>query len=352
MISYDINSIVLAASQQLDKGNSSFAMALCEAGLELDPDNPSMLAIKGFAYFMAGKTDSAYQLICQAIEKRPQSAVALYYAGEFNRLNNRIDLAFPCFSNAARLLPFYDPPVTRLCEIRFKPPDYFYFLTKIHEILSPKSYFEIGVMTGDSFKLAGKAHSAIGVDPNPGENVNSIHSHGRIFRMTSDDFFSKVDVPSILMNRTIDLSFIDGMHLFEYVLRDFANVEQYCHNSSVILLHDCLPVDEVVTLRDRRTGFWTGDTWKIVPCLRKHRPDLRIHTIDTPPSGLTIVSNLNPNAFAGDYDLKTMIKEFLEIPFRNDNGYLKEVFGMLPNVDESIAMSGIDREIFSAEALV
>jgi hypothetical protein len=40
---------------------------------------------------------------------------------------------------------------------------------------------------------------------------------------------------------TIDRAFIDGMHCFEFVLRDFINTERYMSWTSVIVFNDVLP---------------------------------------------------------------------------------------------------------------
>jgi hypothetical protein len=40
--------------------------------------------------------------------------------------------------------------------------------------------------------------------------------------------------------------------------------------------------------------MWTGDVWKTVVALREFRPDLVVRTIDLGPTGLTLVTNLNP----------------------------------------------------------
>ena len=62
---------------------------------------------------------------------------------------------------------------------------------------------------------------------------------------------------------------------------------------SIILIHDTLPLDEVTQRPEREKGFYTGDVWKIVPCLRALRPDLEVFTIATPSSGLTVVAGLD-----------------------------------------------------------
>ena len=48
-----------------------------------------------------------------------------------------------------------------------------------------------------------------------------------------------------------ELVFIDGLHLFEQVLRDLINVERHSTTDTVVLLHDCLPLDEVTSGRRR-----------------------------------------------------------------------------------------------------
>ena len=67
-----------------------------------------------------------------------------------------------------------------------------------------------------------------------------------LFEMTSDHFFATQDLPR-LFPKGIDLSFLDGMHLFEFRLRDFLNTEQLARRYLVIVLHDCCPVSTETT---------------------------------------------------------------------------------------------------------
>lgn len=178
--------------------------------------------------------------------------------------------------------------------------DYYFWLQRFHESLQPKTYVEIGLGHGRSLALAGPRTLAIGIDPYQGNwerlNYVSPHSPATLFPLTSDDFFVRHDLRQVIGKDTFDLAFIDGLHLFEQVLNDFINLERYARKDSVILIHDCLPIAPIVAERDRRTGFWTGDVWRIIPCLKSFRPDLRIVTIPTKPSGLAVVTNLDPTS--------------------------------------------------------
>lgn len=117
-----------------------------------------------------------------------------------------------------------------------------------------------------------------------------------IVEATSDEFFARNDLRGLLGGLEVDLAFIDGMHLFEFALRDFINLERACGRDSVIAVHDCDPPNAEAAARERTTAFWTGDVWKLVLCLKRHRPDLRVAVVDVPPSGLGIVTNLDPGS--------------------------------------------------------
>jgi hypothetical protein len=71
------------------------------------------------------------------------------------------------------------------------------------------------------------------------------------------------------------------MPLFGYALRDFIDVEKHAAWSSLIVFDDMLPrgVDEAAP--DRHTNAWTGDVYKIIPALQRHRLDLTVVSLDT-----------------------------------------------------------------------
>lgn len=176
------------------------------------------------------------------------------------------------------------------------------FLNALHTQLKPRSYLEVGTSKGISLAIA--RCDTIAVDPHFQLNVTATGERTRtfFFQMTSDDFFATESAPSLL-GRPVDIAFLDGMHRFEYLLRDLIGTEAVCHPRSLILLHDCVPANTRMASRQARpgdssegdtAGWWTGDVWKMLPILREYRPDLRLHVLDCPPTGLVAITRLDP----------------------------------------------------------
>jgi hypothetical protein len=164
-------------------------------------------------------------------------------------------------------------------------------LARLHEVLKPDLYLEIGVRSGGSLRLA--KGRAIGVDPDYQIRVK-LPQQTTLYRMTSDDFFEKAG-PEVFQG-AVDLAFIDGLHLFEFALRDFMNVERAASSSGVIVIDDVFPNHPKQGMRERCTRRWTGDIWKLLPCLRRYRPDLTLIPLDTVPTGLLLIAGLDPQS--------------------------------------------------------
>ena len=169
-------------------------------------------------------------------------------------------------------------------------PSYLVLLGEIHERLAPRTYLEIGVHEGDSLRLARSGTRAVGIDPEPCLREPADAS---VFTATSDDFFARHDLREVFDGVALDLAFIDGMHLFEFVLRDLINIGRYAGPTTTVLVHDCYPISAETATREHRTYLWTGDVWKIVLCLKDVCPEVDIHVVDAPPAGLGIVRNLD-----------------------------------------------------------
>jgi hypothetical protein len=114
--------------------------------------------------------------------------------------------------------------------------------------------------------------------------------------MTSDAFFECHNLAEFLEAPYFSLAFIDGLHLFEQALADFTHLERFAGPDSIIMIHDCLPLDRVTSDRSRTTDFYSGDIWKLARCLKEQRPDLKMTTVRARPTGLCLVSGLNPHS--------------------------------------------------------
>ncbi len=180
--------------------------------------------------------------------------------------------------------------------------DYIDILGHLLDLREPESYVEIGVEFGTTLKLVKPPTRAIGIDPEP-QIEGSLAENISLYRSTSDNFFAENDLGAIL-GSPFDIAFIDGLHVFEQVLRDFINFEKYAGPDSLILIHDCLPLDRQTASRTRNTQFWSGDVWKIVPCLKRERPDLSLFTIPAYPTGLCLIGGLDSgsNLLSKNYD--------------------------------------------------
>jgi methyltransferase family protein len=161
------------------------------------------------------------------------------------------------------------------------------FLGMLHDSLQPRGYLEIGVQFGDSLRLA--RCPAIGIDPEP-------HLQGhfpgttQVARTTSDNYF-EAGPPAL---EYIDLAFIDGMHLFEYALRDFMNMELYSNPRTVVVFDDVLPRNQHEAARAQCPGDWTGDVWKVPKLLEAYRRDLKLYWVNTEPTGTCVVYGFKP----------------------------------------------------------
>lgn len=232
---------------------------------------------------------------------------------------------------------------------RHPGPFYFDFFEAMGRILRPRSYFEIG--TKEGYSLARFGCDAVCVDPDFALSYDALQKRTRthFYQQTSDAFFAENDIRDFF-RQGVDVAFLDGLHLYEFLLRDFINTERSCHARSVIVMHDCLPLNERMAERTQRWDssepdeihdWWTGDVWKVLLILAKYRPDLRIHCIDCPPTGLVVVTGLNPQ----DRRLAAQYQE-IEAEFRcvelSDIG-IPAIWNLFPTLDSvAILRSPLD----------
>lgn len=175
-----------------------------------------------------------------------------------------------------------------------KPPFHKHvMLRRLHEVLVPRTYFEIGMHVGASLTLS-RART-VGVDPSCSIQ-KPLHCDLRTYIETSDEFFAREDPFEHLQGVPVDLAFVDGMHLAEFALRDFINLEQHMAPGGVVVMDDVLPRNHLEAYRIRRTGPWSGDVYKVLDVLAEHRPDLTVIPLNTAPTGTVMIVGLDPTS--------------------------------------------------------
>jgi hypothetical protein len=232
--------------------------------------------------------------------------------------------------------PDYPGAQATLASLLLPGPPYREVLKAVHRALAPRAYLEIGVEKGATLALAADAELAVGVDPADFPLEVALPPRARVVRATSDAFFAEHTRESVFGAQPVELAFIDGMHLFEFALRDFAHVERWCAPNATVLLHDCLPLARVSAERERRTRFWVGDTWKAAFALARHRPDLRIRTILTPPSGLVVVRRLDPASRVLLERFDAIEQELSTLEYPHAPGDWPPELGVVPNTPDGL----------------
>lgn len=158
--------------------------------------------------------------------------------------------------------------------------------------LGATRYLEIAVETGSTlFEVSCMSKTA--VDPRflfdkSDEEVLNRFGHCQCFEMPSDQFFRERRNSS----DPYDLVFIDGLHNFDQVMRDFVNSIKCAHSRTVYVIDDTFPCDVFSSLRDQQQalelraqysiGFqgnaWHGDVYLFVILLPLYFPEYRYRT--------------------------------------------------------------------------
>lgn len=216
-------------------------------------------------------------------------------------------------------------------------------LSYLHQKINPQIYLEIGVNHGNSIVQAQKETNAIGIDPFD-SLLYKLPKNIKMYFETSDAFFKRKNVSEILNNKKIDLAFIDGMHLFEYVLRDFINIEKLSHRKTIIAIHDCIPGDAYMATREFHGGSWTGDVFKVIMILKKYRPDLKIYN----GQGICMVSNINPQNSILQENYDSIVDEYLNLTYNDIEEKKAEILSIIDKSVEEIK-NDIDNLILRTE---
>lgn len=330
----DAGDLTFVARWCLELGAWDHVLAIADA---FSPStSPGLRLCEAVARFVSGDAARGRAIVDELLDEQPHllSAKAVR-AQMLARTGDTAGARAELLALIARY-PDYPGAQALLATSVMPGPHYRDVLSRVHERIKPKVYLEIGVDTGSTLALARHSQVVIGIDPAERALVPGVPRGAQIFREESDAFFRARSREQLLGARRVDLGFIDGMHLFENALADFANLERWAHADGTILLHDCVPIAPCTARRARSSKFWVGDTWKIVLALARHRPDLRVQTILTPPSGLVVVRRLNPGSTLLFERFEAIVESLREQEWTSEPGEFPPELNPLSNDDDGL----------------
>ncbi len=230
-----------------------------------------------------------------------------------------------------------------------KGQKYTNFMAALHREVLVDWYIEVGCRTGRIF--ANARGKTIAVDPFFRADANIIGTKPalHVFQQTSDDFFASDFLKA--MKVKLSFSFLDGMHLFEFLLRDFMAAEKASDPKGVIALHDCCPFSHEMTTRDLAAipkNAWTGDVWKLIPILMEYRPDLRITVLDAAPTGVVLISGLDPKSKVLDKKYAEILELYADMTLEE---FGLEAFNALFDYEDTAAFMAAGYPLFSGVKL-
>lgn len=324
----DVERTLLAQLYFASSGHrEGLALARSRAG-----SSGALALIEARARFGLGDTAGALSLVEQRLAERPGDLLGLYYHAQFLAQSGRPVDGARVLGSLIERMPDFPGALETFAPLVLPGPSYRDILRRLHEVLRPRTYLEIGVEHGTTLALAAHSEHVIGIDPAPSPPGRVLPARARYFQMTSDAFFER-HARSDVLPAAVDLAFIDGKHWFDYALRDFRSVEAWCTPGSTVVLHDCLPVARAAASRVRQTRFWVGDTWKALECLLAERPDLEVSVIPCYPSGLVIVRGLDPASSVLPEKLDELVARYLPLEYPYPLGSLPPSYPIVANTE-------------------
>ena len=319
-----IAALVEIARDELRARQFSAAAAVARVARKLAPDEPAVQAvIQTAAPWLSGAGDPN--------ELGPIRRTHYFRAlGRAYAILGRTDEALANYEAARQVNDDLSEIYVEMAQLRMPGLGYKDWIGRLHEDLQPRLYLEIGIAIAETFARARPPTIAIGVDPAP-RPAFPLQTESHIYAETSDEFFGWARLPALCPGQAVDFAFIDGLHVFEQVLRDFINVEANCAATALIAVHDTIPFNELTQRPDRQRSFYTGDVWKLLACLRRYRPDLKIITLPTAPSGLTLIGNLDPGSRVLHDHFDEAVAAFRDHDFQTFEQNRQSILGLVPN---------------------
>ena len=169
------------------------------------------------------------------------------------------------------------------------------------------SYLEIGVDYGQTFGALSATYKTA-VDPDfkftPPDNTANVE----FYRATSDEYFASF----CPVGKYFDVVYVDGLHIFEQVLRDLLNAALRLTRGGVIIIDDILPasyqsamplINEAFQVRDqlaldhpslKNDNTWMGDVYKLAFFIETFMQQFSYATVQENHGQLIVWSSVRP----------------------------------------------------------
>ncbi|MDJ0515293.1 MAG: glycosyltransferase 61 family protein [Trichodesmium sp. MO_231.B1] len=170
-------------------------------------------------------------------------------------------------------------------------------LNKLASINQSSRYLEIGVSKGITFNAVNVTNK-VAVDPQFRLNKNKYATEKVVFlEVSSDEFFRSYAEQF----KPFDLIYLDGLHTFAQIFRDFCATLAYGHSKTIWLIDDTCPGSyaqaqvslqccrQIQKFSGEKDGSWMGDVFKIVAAIHDFFPQYSFATF--PDHGQTVVWN-------------------------------------------------------------
>jgi len=309
-----LNEALAIARKKTEDGRHDEAEQIYEQILASRPNNAEVLYVVSMSILQHGDAQGAESLLRKATTLAPSKAKYFSGLGHSLKAQGKQEECTDVFRHALDLDPADFNACSGLAYTLMQGEPYGEVISRFHAHLEPKTYVEIGIKTGKTLANAKPPTIAIGIDPKPIINVE-FEAETKIYPVPSDDFFDNYNLAEEIGHPTVDFAFLDGLHLFEQTLKDFMNVEKFSTPSTVVVAHDCLPLNMFTAARERQSRFWSGDSWKIIPCLKQYRPDLNLSVISAPPTGLGMITNLDSSSTVLHDNWQAILDEYVDMEY-------------------------------------
>jgi len=205
-------------------------------------------------------------------------------------------------------------------------------------------YLEVGVAGGDTF-LAVATPERTAVDPAFRFDWQALQDppRTRFHPLTSDAFFA-LRKPG---DPRYDLVFLDGLHVFPQIFRDFCSTLTATHDRALIVIDDTVPSDVYSSLTNPRAaqrfrrraggrgGAWHGDVYKLVFAIHDFFPLLSFCTVATGGNPQTLVWRETRADFRPQFDSLETISRMDFFDMQRHRALMR----MLPE-EEALALVG------------